>query len=86
MATTDTPEYARARTVEEADIPVVNLSDIGSPAGRNAIAAALVRAASDIGFFYVAGHGVDQHLCDSAMAASRRFFEMPVPVKTGHRG
>jgi len=81
MASTDTPDYARARTVEETDIPVVDLSGIGSPAGRDAIAEALVRAASDIGFFYVSGHGVSQNLCDKAMAASRRFFEMPAPVK-----
>ena len=83
MATTDTPDYARARTVAESDIPVVDLSDIGSPKGRVEIARALVKAASDIGFFYVAGHGVGAELCDDAMAVSRRFFEMPEPVKAG---
>ena len=83
MTRTETPDYAHAARVDVADIPVVDLSAIGTAAGRDAIATALVRAASDIGFFYVAGHDVPQQMCETAMAASRRFFELPEEKKAG---
>lgn len=81
MTRSDTPDYASALTIAQADIPVVDPSDMHAPSGRREIAMELVRAASDLGFFYVAGHGVPDELCETAMSASRRFFEMPEPVK-----
>lgn len=83
MTGTETPDYASAARVDAADIPVVDLSAIGTAGGRDAIATALVRAASDIGFFYVAGHNVPQQMCEAAMAASRQFFELPEDLKAG---
>ena len=83
MTQSSTPDYARAKTVGLADIPVIDLAGTDSPAGRAAVAAALVKAASEIGFFYVSGHGVSAQLCADAMAASRRFFELPEAAKAG---
>ena len=83
MTQSSTPDYARAKTVGLADIPVIDLAGTDSPAGCAAVAAALVKAASEIGFFYVSGHGVSAQLCADAMAASRRFFELPEAGKAG---
>ena len=83
MTQSSTPDYARAKTVGFADIPVIDLAGTDSPAGRATVAAALVKAASEIGFFYVSGHGVSAKLCADAMAASRRFFELPEAAKAG---
>ncbi|MGC6453598.1 MAG: isopenicillin N synthase family dioxygenase [Candidatus Puniceispirillaceae bacterium] len=79
----DTPTYAAAGTLGTEDIPVVDLAGADTPEGREAIGAELVRRAAEIGFFYVAGHGVSAGLCDDAMAASRQFFAMPEDVKAG---
>lgn len=38
-------------------------------------------AARNIGFFYVAGHGVDPALIESVFAGSARFFALPAEVK-----
>ena len=83
MTQSSTPDYARAKTVELVDIPVIDLAGTDSPAGRATVAAALVKAASEIGFFYVSGHGVSAQLCVDAMAASRRFFKLPEAAKAG---
>lgn len=37
----------------------------------------LRRAARDVGFFYLAGHGIAQSLIDDVLHASRRFFALP---------
>jgi isopenicillin N synthase-like dioxygenase len=74
-----------ARSVEEAtrDIPVI---DFG-PAFRQEtgalddVAAAVRHACERIGFFYMAGHGVDQAIIDAAFAASRELHAMPVEHK-----
>ena len=91
MTQSSTPDYARAKTVGLTDIPVIDLAGKDSPAGRAAVAAALVKAASEIGFFYVSGHGVSAQLCTDAMVASRRFFELSDTANVGiavdrHRG
>ena len=83
MTQSSTPDYARAKTVGREDIPVIDLAGIGTRQGRDAAAASLVAAASEIGFFYVSGHGVSARLCADAMAASRSFFELPEAAKAG---
>ena len=83
MSKSSTPDYARAKTVGLEDIPVIDLAGTDTPDGRTAAAAELVEAASKIGFFYVSGHGVSAQLRTDAMAASRRFFELPEAAKAG---
>ena len=78
-----TPAYAAAKTVTADQIPVIDLAGAGNARGRDAIGAELVRSASDIGFFYVAGHGVAAELCEGAMRASRDFFALAETEKAG---
>lgn len=55
-------------------LPVVDLRDGDA-------AAQLDRACTEVGFFYVVGHGVDDGLGDALEAAARRFFALPEAEK-----
>jgi isopenicillin N synthase-like dioxygenase len=59
-------------------LPVLDLGDFDrGPAARAAFLAALRRAARDLGFFYLVGHGIDPDLAEEVQAAARRFFALP---------
>lgn len=79
--------YATARQVEFTEIPVIDIS-----AGLANVAAEIRRASSEVGFFYVSGHGVTADIVDAAYEASRRFFARPeaekqlVKINARHRG
>ena len=70
-AVTGTPAYAAARTVDFSEIPVIDLAAMNTPEGEAKVAETLVKTASEIGFFYVSGHGIPPTLSARAMAASR---------------
>jgi isopenicillin N synthase-like dioxygenase len=85
--------YAAARAVEFREIPVIDLAPAESgPAGMAGVAASIRRAAIDVGFFYVARHGIPAATIDAAFAAAHRFFALPlerkvaVAVDRRHRG
>jgi isopenicillin N synthase-like dioxygenase len=61
-------------------LPILDLSSWreGDPASLTRIAAEAGAACRDVGFFYVAGHGVDSDLITRAFAQSRRFFALPL--------
>ena len=60
-------------------LPVIDLAPFigGDRASRHTVANAIGRACEDIGFMYVAGHGVSPRIVDEALAATRRFFTAP---------
>lgn len=64
-------------------VPVVDISGLAAfdPADRQAVADALGRAAREAGFLYVTGHGLDSVLIADLLAAARRYFAQPMPVK-----
>ncbi len=64
-------------------IPVIDVSALadGDEAGTRRVAGEIGAACRDVGFFYVAGHGIGAALMDRAFAASRAFFAQPVEVK-----
>lgn len=71
------PEPVRQASPEE--IPVI---DVGPLAGddadaRRRVAAQIVHAAENTGFFYAVGHGIPQDLIDGLFAAAAGFFERP---------
>src|SRR5207247_5070 len=73
MAVKDVAEATKA-------IPVIDFGPAfrGEPGGLDAVAAQVRRACESIGFFYLAGHGVDQAIVDAAFGASREFHAMPM--------
>jgi isopenicillin N synthase-like dioxygenase len=64
-------------------IPVIDISGLASAdlADRQAVAHEIGRAARDVGFLYVTGHGVSDALGRGVQAAAARFFELPAPAK-----
>jgi isopenicillin N synthase-like dioxygenase len=85
--------YAAARAVDFREIPVIDLAPAETgAAGLAAVAAAIRRAATEVGFFYVSHHRIPAETIDSAFAAARRFFALPlerklaVEVDRRHRG
>jgi isopenicillin N synthase-like dioxygenase len=48
---------------------------------REEIGAQLWAAATEIGFFQIVGHGIEQATIDRAFEMSRRFFDLPTEVK-----
>jgi isopenicillin N synthase-like dioxygenase len=87
--------YACATDLGREAIPVIDISTARGASDDDAIAAvgqALRAASQEIGFFYIAGHGVPQAKIDAAAAAARAFFDRPleekqrVAVNRRHRG
>lgn len=64
-------------------IPAIDFAPFlaGSADGKAAVAAQIDAAARDIGFFLLAGHGVEQPLIDATYAAVSDFFDLPEPEK-----
>jgi isopenicillin N synthase-like dioxygenase len=78
----------KAQAVRDPDavaraIPVIDVGPAfrGEPGGLEAVAAQVGRASERVGFFYVAGHGVDPAIVEAAFAASREFHALPLPDK-----
>ena len=60
-------------------IPLLDISRFrGSPSDSEAFLADLRRAAHDVGFFYVTGHGVPVAVTDGILEAARTFFALPL--------
>ena len=64
-------------------VPVVDISMLGGPdpEGHAACIEALRASARDIGFLYVAGHGVPEVLSAELIATAKAFFNLPVADK-----
>ncbi len=64
-------------------IPLVDISGLrsGDPAERAQTAEAMGKAAREVGFLYVTGHGIPAHLTDGVKAAAERFFAQPFDEK-----
>ncbi|MGH7093525.1 MAG: 2-oxoglutarate and iron-dependent oxygenase domain-containing protein, partial [Stellaceae bacterium] len=74
-------------TVAAAAIPVIDFGPYfaGAPTALAALASEVGRACEEVGFFYAAGHGVDEAVVDAAFAAARRFHALPLDEKSGLR-
>lgn len=60
-------------------LPLVDLARFRDPtADRAAFLADLRRAAHEVGFFYVVGHGVPEEITAGILAAAKEFFALPV--------
>jgi isopenicillin N synthase-like dioxygenase len=62
---------------------MIELGDARSPTSHSAgaVAAALREACTDVGFFYLAGHGISQGLLDAQLEWTRRFFALPLAAR-----
>ena len=64
-------------------IPLIDFAPYfaGEAGALERLAAEVGRACEEVGFFYAAGHGVDDAIIDAAFAASRRFHALPMDEK-----
>ena len=77
-------EAAGAASERARPLVCVDLADVETRPRE--VAAALLSAAENEGFFYLVNHGVPQHEVDAAFALSRGFFAAPDDVKRATRG
>lgn len=77
----DIPVGASARHFQV--LPVIDVSGLAdaSPERRRATAMALGRAAREVGFFHVTGHGIDAGLRQGLVEAAQRYFAQPLERK-----
>lgn len=82
------PAAAAAASAGEAGgafqtIPVIDISPLGGgdPAAEAMAVAAIGRAAREVGFLMVTGHGIAPAVAERLQAAARRFFTLPDPAK-----
>lgn len=75
------PIRARKTVTQLPVIDIAPFAEGGSAAARRAVAKALREACIDIGFFYLAGHGIAQEEFDDVIAMGHRFFELPLAEK-----
>ena len=75
--------YAAVRTISTSRIPVIDVAPLLSPdrEGWRPVALALLRASSEVGFFYVRNHGVPADVIAAADRAARTFFARPLEEK-----
>jgi isopenicillin N synthase-like dioxygenase len=64
-------------------VPVIDFAGMltGDRAAKAEVAAKLNDACSNVGFFYIANHGIPQSLMDRMFAEAERFFQMPLDDK-----
>ncbi len=74
-------DFAAAKATDASMIPVIDVSGAVDGTDIAGVAAAIYAAATDHGFFYISGHGIEQNLLDQAFAVSKDFFALPAEEK-----
>ncbi len=64
-------------------IPMIDLAGMHGhdPAAKAAVAAALRKACTEVGFFYIVNHGIPEELIARVFSQGRRLFECPLQEK-----
>lgn len=89
-------DHATAKAGEFQTIPVIDVHGLlnGTDAERRAVAEEIGKAAREVGFFQIVGHGISDGLQHDLIEAAKQFFAQPVERKmeryigkyTNHRG
>ena len=71
--------YATANDISVYAIPVIDIASVRArdAVGTRRVAAQMQQAATEVGFFYIANHGVDDGLIQETLRVAREFFESP---------
>src|ERR1700744_4540948 len=69
---------ATSRRADFSEIPVIDIAELGRDSKAEVATVAAIRhACENVGFFYVAHHGVDPALLDGIFAQCKRFLGLP---------
>lgn len=74
-------DFAAAGQVQQSAIPIIDISCALDGSDIESVAAQIHSAATETGFFYISGHGIDPDLLDGAFLVAQDFFSQPVSVK-----
>lgn len=68
------------------ELPTIDIRDLAGDdlAGRQAVADAIGRAAREVGFFYITGHGIDPALIAGIREAAKQIFALPMEEKMNY--
>ncbi len=68
------------------ELPTIDIRDLAGDdlARRQAVADAIGRAAREVGFFYITGHGIDPALIAGVREAAKHFFALPMEEKMNY--
>ena len=75
-------DFAAAKSVSFSEIPVVDVGDLVAGKNPEAVAKAIHDAATRVGFFYLANHGIPEELARRAFAVSESFFALAEEQKS----
>jgi isopenicillin N synthase-like dioxygenase len=64
-----------------AELPTIDLSKYGTPAGKAELAQDLIDAVRTKGFFYVTNFGISQEKVNQQFAFGQKFYELPLEEK-----
>lgn len=84
--------YATAKELDQSFIPVIDIGPLRDGSDAKGVAKALHRASREVGFIYVANHGIADELIASTRTIALEFFRRPeetkrtVSVSDRHRG
>ncbi len=71
----------RSRYVPPDRIPIVDLAPLLVDNDPAPVAADMLRACTDLGFFYICNHGIEEQLRERYFSAAREFFALPLEQK-----
>jgi isopenicillin N synthase-like dioxygenase len=71
----------QSRQLDFDEIPVVDIQGLEDPDRRGEIVTGIDRACTEVGFFYLTGHGFDMQLTTELLCAANDFFSLPESEK-----
>lgn len=74
-------DFAKAARLDAGTIPVIDISGALDDSDMERVARDIHAAATQVGFFYIRGHGIAPELMEQAFAVARDFFAQPDAVK-----
>ncbi len=74
-------DFAAAGQVQDSAIPVIDVAPAIDGSDVEGVAAQIHHAATEVGFFYISGHGIAPEVMEAAFAVTQDFFSQPVSVK-----
>ena len=74
-------DQAKAQPIDADEVPVSEIARLRNGADPEGVGAELARVATEVGFFYVRNHGVDDAVVERARSTAFEFFRMPEEAK-----